>query len=87
MEVARALPDALVPRLQQQWGDDLSRHVLESVALACCRARMLGESALRRVLGLATRVEVHAFLKAHEVPFYTLEDLEHGRKILDRLGL
>jgi hypothetical protein len=38
-------------------------------------------------LGFETRFEVHAFLKQHEVPFYTLEDLEHDRKALDRLGL
>jgi hypothetical protein len=37
-------------------------------------------------LGVETRFEVHAFLMQHEVPFYTLEDLEHDRKALDQLG-
>jgi Uncharacterised protein family (UPF0175) len=57
------------------------------VALECFRERILGESQLRRLLGFATRFEVHAFLKQYEVPFYTLEDLEHDRDALDRLGL
>ena len=47
----------------------------------------MGESQLRRLLGFTTRFEVHTFLKQHEVPFYTLEDLEHHRDTLDRLGL
>jgi hypothetical protein len=57
------------------------------MALECFRKRILGESQLRRLLGFEPRFEVHAFLKQHEVPFYTLEDLEHDRKALDRLGL
>jgi hypothetical protein len=50
------------------------------------RERILGESQLRQLLGFET-FEVHAFLKQHEVPFYTLEDLEHDRNALDQLGL
>ena len=55
MDVAISLPDELVPRLQQQWGNDLPRHILESVALECFRARILGASELRRLLGLGSR--------------------------------
>jgi len=87
MEVAIHVPDDIAQCLQQKWGGDMPRHVLESVALECFRARILGESQLRRLLGFATRFEVHAFLKEHETPFYTLEDLEQDRQTLDRLGI
>jgi len=51
--------------------------VLESLALEAYRERLIGEARLQRWLGLATRLEAHAFLKEHGVPLnYTLEDLE-----------
>jgi hypothetical protein len=86
MEVAISLPDDIAQRLQAQWGDDIPRHVLESVALEAYRARLLGESQLRRLLGFATRYEVHGFLKAHGISVYTLEELEQDLNTLDRLG-
>jgi len=87
MEVAIHLPDDIAHRLQEKWGHDIPRHVLESLALECFRERILGESQLRRLLGFETRWEVHAFLKEHDVPFYTLADLEHDRETSARLGL
>jgi len=39
------------------------------------------------VIGTLPKFEVHAFLKEHDVPFYTLADLEHDRETSDRLGL
>ena len=87
MEVAIHLPDDIARHLQEQWGNDMPRHILESLALECYRARMLGESQLRRLLGFETRFEVHSFLKEHEVPFYTLDDLEHDRNTLRQLGV
>jgi len=87
MKVTIHLPDDIAHRIQEKWGHDIPRHVLESVALECFRERLLGESQLRQLLGFETRFKVHAFLKQHEIPFYTLEDLEHDRQVLDRLGL
>jgi len=87
MEVAIQVPDDIVQHVREKWGNDIPRHVLEGFALECLRARVLGESQLRRLLGFETRFDLHAFLKAHEVPFYTLDDLEHDRHTLDRLGL
>ena len=87
MEVAIQVPDDIVQHVREKWGNDIPRHVLEGFALECLRARVLGESQLRRLLGFETRFDLHAFLKAHEVPFYTLDDLEHDRQTLDRLGL
>ena len=87
MDVTIQVPEDIAHYLQKTWGQDIPRHVLESVALECFRERILGESQLRRLLGFETRFEVHAFLKAHAVPFYTLDDLQHDRETSDRLGL
>ena len=86
MEVTIHLPDDVAQRLQAQWGD-VSRRVLEELVLEGYRARILGESDIRRLLGFETRFEVHDFLCEHEVPFYTLEDLQHDRETSQRLGL
>ena len=62
--------------------------VLESVALESYRSGVLGDEGVRRLLGLATRFDVHAFLAAHQVPLnYTLEDLIQDRETARRLGL
>jgi Uncharacterised protein family (UPF0175) len=86
MEVAIQLPDALVQRLQEHWGD-LPRRVLESVAIEGFRQRLLSTEELRQLLGFETKFEVHGFLKEHEVPFYTFADLEHDRETSRQLGL
>ena len=86
MEVAIHLPDDIAQRLQAQWGD-VPRHVLESLVLEGFRTRVLTTEDVRQLLGFETRFEVHAFLKQHEVPFYTLADLEHDRETSQRLGL
>jgi len=86
MEVTIQIPDALVRRLQEQWGD-LPRRVLESVVLEGFRERILTTEELRQLLGFETKFEVHAFLKEHDLPFYTFEDLEHDRETSHRLGL
>jgi uncharacterized protein UPF0175 len=86
MEVAIQLPDKLVKRLQERWSD-LPRWVLESAALEGFRQRILTTEELRQLLGFETKFEVHGFLKEHEVPFYTLADLECDRETSRRLGL
>jgi hypothetical protein len=86
MEVAIQIPDPVVKRLQERWGD-LPRRVLENVVLEGFRERILTTEELRQLLGFETKFEVHAFLKEHNLPFYTLADLEHDRETSDRLGL
>jgi hypothetical protein len=51
------------------------------------RACVLTTEDVRRLLGFATKLEVHAFFKEHAVPFYTLADLEHDRETSRRIGL
>ena len=86
MEVSIQIPDPLVKRLQEQWGD-LPGRVLESVVLEGFRERILTTEELRQLLGFETKFDVHAFLKERDVPFYTLEDLERDRETSNRLGL
>lgn len=87
MEIAIYLPDDIAQRVQAQW-EDVPRHVLESLALAWYQSGELSEEQVRRLLGYETRLEVHGFLKEHDVPLrYTLEDLEKDREAHRRLGL
>ena len=85
MEIAIHLPDDIVRVLPWQ---DLPRHMLENIALEGYQTGHLSEEQVRRLLGYGTRLEVHGFLKEHDVPLrYTLEDLEKDREAHRRLGL
>jgi len=76
------IPDTIAPRLQETH-PDLSRYVLECLALECYRSGILGEEGVRRLLNFETRFEVQALLKRHGVPLhYTLQDLEDDRATL-----
>ena len=86
MEVAIHLPEDIARRVQAQW-EDVPRHALESFVLEGFRTRVLSTEDVRRLLGFDTKLEVHAFLKEHDVPFYTLAGLEHDRETSQRLGL
>jgi hypothetical protein len=87
MEVAIHLPDDIAQCVQARW-EDVPRHVLESLALAWYQSGELSEEQVRRLLGYETRLEVHRFLKEHDVPLqYTLDDLEKDREAHRRLGL
>ena len=87
MEVAISLPDEIVQHLQAKHAD-VSRYVLESIALEGYRSGILGEEEVRRLLRFESRFDVHAFLAAHDVPLnYTLDDLKADRETMRRLGL
>ncbi len=87
MNITIELPDEIANSLQEKW-QDMPRVVLESIALEGYRSGALGEELVRRLLGFTTRVEVHGFLKEHDVPLnYRLEDLEQDRETAKRLGL
>ena len=85
MEVTIHVPDALVQRLQGKWGEGLPRHVIESGVLEDCCAGALTTEEAQQLLGYETRFEVHGFLKAHGVSFFTMEDLEQDFATLDEL--
>ena len=85
MEIAIHLPDDIAQVLPWQ---DIPRHVLEHIALEGYQAGHLSEEQVRRLLDYETRLEVHEFLKEHDVPLrYTLTDLEKDRETHQRLGL
>jgi hypothetical protein len=84
MTIAVEIPDDLAGVLATG-GKTPSRAVLEAVALDGYRRDLLSESAVRRLLGFETRVQVHGFLKEHGVYLhYTLADLEHDMQEADR---
>jgi hypothetical protein len=86
MTITVDIPDTLAEALARQ-GGDLSRTVLEAMALEGYRRKLLGESQMRRLLGFETRMEVHGFLKDHGVYLnYGMEDLEHDIREADRLN-
>jgi hypothetical protein len=85
IEIKVALPDDVAHQLQSS-GADLSRTALEAIALEGYRSDRLTGAQVMRMLGLQTRMELDAFLKAHDVSLdYTLEDLERDRETLARV--
>ena len=86
MQITLELPEDIAADLAAQ-GEDLSRTALEAFVLEAYRAQKLSTAQLKRVLGYQTRVQVHAFLKAHDAYLhYTLADLEHDRQAGDALS-
>ena len=86
MQITLELPEDIAADLTAQ-GEDLSRTALEAFVLEAYRAQKLSTAQLKRVLGYQTRVQVHAFLKAHDVYLhYTLADLDHDRQAGDALS-
>jgi hypothetical protein len=79
-QVTLTLPEELSAYLSAS-GRDVSRTALEAIVLEAYRERKLSTAQVRRLLGYRTRLQVHAFLKAHGVYLdYDLEDLEHDRQ-------
>jgi len=86
MNLIVEIPDDVAERLATA-GGDLSRRALEALALEEYKRGRLTRPELRRLLGFATRAELDAFFKAHEVfSSYTPADLERDRRDLQRLG-
>jgi predicted N-acetyltransferase YhbS len=76
MQVSVELPEDIA-RVLEAGGRDLSRAVLEDLALEGYRSGRLSESQVRRLLGFETRHEVHGFLKAHGAALpMTTDDLQ-----------
>jgi hypothetical protein len=76
MNITLSLPADIVQELTEN-GEDISRTALESLALEEYRLGRLSEEQVRRMLGLESRFDVHAFLKAHNTYLnYSNADLE-----------
>jgi len=84
MHIALDIPDNIQNVVAPD--QDPARAALEALALEGYRSQRLGESAVRRLLGFGTRMEVHGFLKEHGVYLhYSMEDLEHDIREADRI--
>ncbi|HEY6844710.1 MAG TPA: UPF0175 family protein [Terracidiphilus sp.] len=82
MDVQLQIPDD-VARVIQSDQPDLSRAALEALALEGYRSVRLSEAQVRRMLGFRTRMQVHAFLKAHNVYLnYSIQELENDLESL-----
>ena len=72
-----------VARVIQSDQPDLSRAALKALALEGYRSVRLSEAQVRRMLGFRTRMQVHAFLKAHNVYLnYSIQELENDLESL-----
>lgn len=84
MDVQLQIADDIA-RVIQRWQPDLSQAALEALALQGYRSKHLSESQVRRLLGFRTRLQVHAFLKAHDVHLtYSIQELENDLESLKR---
>jgi hypothetical protein len=84
MQIALDIPDELAAQIAPA-GMDMSRAALEALAVEGYRTERLSESAIRRLLGFQTRMEVHAFLKEHGAYLhYSLAELERDRESAQR---
>ncbi len=82
MDVRLKIPDDIA-RTIQGGQPDISRAVLEVLALEGYRSERLSEAQVRRLLDLRTRIEVHAFLKAHHAYLnYSIHELERDLESL-----
>jgi hypothetical protein len=85
MNLMLHIPDEFAEQLSA--GGDAEREALEALALESYRAGRLTKAELRRLLGIGSRFEVDAFLKAHDVydPI-SIEDIEREVRDVQRLG-
>ena len=83
MIVTVSLPDEIL----LQDSDEVSRSVLEQVALDGFKSGQLTTAQVRRILGFESRLEVYDFLAAHGVPWvdYSVEDAERERALLKKV--
>jgi hypothetical protein len=85
MQVRVEIPDDLARQLSEN-DEGLCRAAVEALALEGYRSERLTESQVRDLLGFETRIQVHAFLKAHNCHLhYSMEDVEHDRQTAERL--
>jgi predicted HTH domain antitoxin len=86
MEITLKISDEIA-RQVSAGGNDPARVALEALALEGYRGKRLSESQVREMLGFGTRMEVHAFLKAHGVYLhYGVDDLKQDEATAQRMN-
>jgi len=87
MHVEIDLPDDISESLRAQWGD-VSRQAREVLAVEGYRTGALSETQVKRFLGFETRLQVHAVLKKHRVPYrYSEVELQEDLATHRELGI
>ncbi len=87
MNLSIAVPDDLLQRLQNQWGN-VSKRTLEALAIEAYRTGSLTSAEIQRMLKFSSRWQVDSFLKHAQLYFdYSEQDLQHDIEIIRRLGL
>ncbi len=80
MQIQIALPDDVACFLEGKWGS-LERKLLEMLVIEAYREGSISAGKVRELLGMSTRLEVDAFLKAKEVDLdYNEADFEADRQ-------
>lgn len=77
MNVTVSLPDEIL----LQDSDEVSRRVLEQVALDGFKSGQLTTAQVRRILGFESRLEVYDFLAAQGVPWVDYDEEELRREV------
>ena len=84
MEITINLPEDVVGIFSAD-GRNIEREVLEATALEGYRSGKLSQAQVRRMLNLATDMQVDAFLKEHKVYLeYDLNDIKRETEFLNR---
>jgi Uncharacterised protein family (UPF0175) len=77
MPVTVSLPDEILA----SDSEDVSRKILEQVALDGFRTGQLTAAQVRRILGFDSRLQVYEFLAAHGIAWVDYEDEELRREV------
>lgn len=85
MQIQIALPDDVACSLETKWGS-LERKLLEMLVIEAYREGSISVGKVRELLGMSTRLEVDAFLKAKGVNLhYNETDFETDRSSHEQL--
>jgi predicted HTH domain antitoxin len=79
MSLTIPVPDDVQASLEGEWGD-LARHLQESLAVDGYSKGVLGLAQVRRLLGMATRLEAQEFLGRRGVAVFDFDPSELDRE-------
>ena len=85
MEITISLPDKIACHLEAKWGK-LERRSLEAIVVEAYREGLISAGKVRELLGMNTRLEADAFLKAKGIYLaYDEVDFEADRQTHEQL--
>ena len=85
MQIKIFLPDDVAFSLEAKWGS-IERKLLEMLVIEAYQEGSISGGKVRELLGMSTRLEVDAFLKARGVDLhYSEADLEADRQTHEQL--